>query len=64
MANDSRTAPSQADTLRQAQALSAALDAIEARLDALELGADADVIAKALADPVRAFDAAVREANR
>ena len=46
----------------QAQLLAMALDAIEARLGALELGADADVISNALADPVRAFDAAARAA--
>jgi|CXWL01.1.fsa_nt_gi hypothetical protein len=46
----------------QAQLLAMALDAIEARLGALELGADADVISKALAGPVRAFDAAAHAA--
>jgi len=48
----------------QAAKLVAALDALENRLDAAELGADPDVVAKALAEPVRAFDAAAREALR
>jgi hypothetical protein len=46
----------------QARRLAAALDAIEAQLDALELGAAPDAVAKALAEPVRAFDAAAKEA--
>jgi hypothetical protein len=48
----------------QARRLAAALDTIEARLDALKLGADPDEVAAALADPVRAFDAAAREGLR
>jgi len=46
----------------QAQRLTRALDAIEAELDALALGADPDAVAKALAEPIRAFDAAAKEA--
>lgn len=45
-----------------ARRLALALDAIEAELDALELGADADVVAAALKEPIEAFDAAAREA--
>ena len=45
-------------------ALGLALDAIEARLDALAPDAGADVIAQALAGPVRAFDAAAAAALR
>jgi len=41
-----------------------ALDAIEARLDALGMGAAPDAIVDALAGPVRAFDAAAKEAGR
>jgi hypothetical protein len=46
----------------QAERLAAALDAIEAALDALNPGADPDDVAKVLAGPVRAFDAAAKEA--
>jgi len=46
----------------QARRLALALDAIEAELDALELGANPDVVAKALKKPIEAFDAAAREA--
>ena len=46
----------------QARRLARALDAIEAELDALKLGADPDAVAKALAEPIRAFDAAAKEA--
>ena len=46
----------------QARRLALALHAIEARLDDLELGADPDVVAKALKHPIEAFDAAAREA--
>ena len=46
------------DLAARAQCLAVALDAIEARLNALEMGADADTISRALAEPVRAFDAA------
>lgn len=49
---------------REARQLAAALDAIEAELDRLELGASPDVVARALAEPVRAFDAAAKEAVR
>jgi hypothetical protein len=59
MASDS---PPEAHLALQARSLAQALDAIEARLDALELGADPDVVAAALAEPVRAFDAAAKEA--
>lgn len=62
MASDSRTEAVSATAA--AQRLSLALDVIEAALDRLELGADPDVVAKALAGPVRAFDAAAREAAR
>lgn len=55
-----RDSPNEAHAA-QASALNQALTAIEARLDALELGADADVVAEALADPVRALGAAARE---
>jgi hypothetical protein len=41
--------------------LKAALDALEAALDAAE-GADFDAAAEALAEPVKAFDAAAKEA--
>ncbi len=41
-----------------------ALDAIEAQLDALGMGAAPDAIVDALAEPIRAFDAAAREASR
>lgn len=60
MAGDS---PSEAAALR-VRRLAAALDAIEARLDGLRLGADADEVAAALAEPVSAFDAAAKEALR
>ncbi len=52
------------DDRAQARRLAVALDAIEAELNRLELGADPSVVAKALAGPVRAFDAAAREAIR
>lgn len=48
----------------QARRLALALDAIESRLDALGMGAAPDAIVDALAEPVRAFDAAAREASR
>jgi hypothetical protein len=48
----------------QTRRLAQALDAIEAQLDALELGAHPDVVAKALAEPIRRFDAAAREVLR
>jgi hypothetical protein len=43
--------------------LTAALEALEAALDAAE-GADFDAFAEALAEPIKAFAAAVREALR
>ena len=46
----------------QARRLALALDVIEAQLDAVELGASPDVVAKALKQPIEAFDAAAREA--
>jgi len=49
---------------RAAKALVSALDDVEARLDGLEPGADPDRVAEALADPVRALDAAAKEAVR
>jgi hypothetical protein len=50
------------DAAAHARRLAEALDAIEAELDRLELGASPDVVAKALAAPIRAFDAAAKEA--
>lgn len=50
------------DAALQARRLALALDAIEAHLNALELGAGPDVVAKALKQPIEAFDAAAREA--
>jgi hypothetical protein len=44
--------------------LTEALDALEACLDALEEGADPDVAAAALAQPVKAFNASAKEALR
>jgi hypothetical protein len=55
-------APSDARAALHARRLALALDAIEATLDRLELGADPEVVAKALEEPIRAFDAAAREA--
>ena len=60
MVSDSRTEASQTEI--SARALALALDAIEAELAALEPGASVDVIAKRLAGPVRAFDAAAKAA--
>jgi hypothetical protein len=60
MASDS---PAEArKTAHQARRLALALDAIEAQLDRLELGAQPDVVAKALKTPIEAFDTAAREA--
>ncbi|WP_395645151.1 hypothetical protein [Terricaulis sp.] len=42
--------------------LTAAVDAIEANLDALAPGANPDDVAAALAEPIKEFDAAAREA--
>ena len=58
MASDSPSEPAAV----QARRLAAALDVIEARLDSLALGADPDEVVAALAEPVRAFDAAAKEA--
>jgi hypothetical protein len=52
------------DTALEARRLALAVDLIEAELARLELGAHPDVVAKALAEPIRAFDAAAREALR
>jgi hypothetical protein len=60
MASDSPAGTGKA--AHQARQLALALDALEARLDDLELGADPDVVAKALKEPIEAFDAAAREA--
>lgn len=62
MASDSSAEPP--STAAQARRLGRALDAIEAQLDVLELGAHPDVVAKALAEPIRRFDAAAREVLR
>ncbi len=52
------------DSTLEARRLALALDLIEAELARLELGAHPDVVARALAEPIRAFDAAAREALR
>lgn len=62
MASDSRTDDREA--AQQARRLALALDLIEARLDALNLGSGPDAIVDALAGPVKAFDAAAKEACR
>jgi len=59
MASDSPAETGKA--AHQARQLALALDAIEARLNDLEPGADPDVLAKALKEPIFAFDAAARE---
>jgi hypothetical protein len=61
MASDSL---SEVRAAAQARQLAAALDVIEAELDRLELGASPDVVARALAEPIRALDAAAKEAMR
>jgi hypothetical protein len=61
MASDSRTEAAEAE--QSARAIGLALDAIEAELAALEPGASVDVIARKLAGPVRAFDAAAKAAS-
>ncbi len=61
MASDS---PSVRDTAAQARRLAEALDAIESELNKLDFGADPGAVAAALAGPVRAFDAAAKEAMR
>ena len=54
--------PSETSATRaQARRLALALDAIEGRQAALGLGADPDLVAAALAEPVRAFDLAAKE---
>lgn len=60
MASDSRSEAARAAA--DAQKLGHALDAIEAQLDALEQDASPDVVAEAVAAPVRAFGAAAKEA--
>ena len=61
MASDS---PSQAkEAAVQARRLALAVDAMKAELAELELGADPDVVARALAGPVRAFDAVAKDAS-
>ncbi len=62
MASDSPNEPR--DAAAEAQRLAAALDAIEAELDRLEPGASPSVVARALAGPVKAFDAAAGEVLR
>ena len=62
MASDSL--PDDREAAEQVRRLALALDAIEARLDALNLGSGADAIVDALAGPVKAFDAAAKEARR
>jgi hypothetical protein len=62
MASDSPSAVR--DTAQEARRLAAALDVIEAELNRLELGSNPDVVARALAEPIRAFDAAAKEAMR
>ena len=52
------------DRAEQGRRLALALDAIEAQLDVLGMGAAPDAIVDALAEPIRAFDAAAREASR
>ena len=54
--------PETEDIALQARRLALALDAIEAELARLSLGADPDAIADALANPIRAFDAAAKGA--
>lgn len=49
-------------TALQASRLTAAVDAIEAKLDAFAPGANPDDVAAALAEPVKEFAAAAREA--
>ena len=50
------------DLNAKARRLALALDLIEARLADLDLGAHPELIIEALTEPVRAFDAAAREA--
>jgi hypothetical protein len=51
------------ETAALARRLALAVDAIEAALSALEPGANPDAVAEALAGPVRAFDAAAKDAR-
>lgn len=60
MASDSRSEAARAAA--DADTLSLALDALEAKLDALEQDAPPDVVAEAVGAPVRAFGAAAKEA--
>jgi hypothetical protein len=62
MASDSLSEVREA--ARKARQLGAALDVLEAELARLELGAAPAVVARALAEPIRAFDAAATEALR
>lgn len=54
--------PETEDIALQARRLALALDAIEAELSRLSLGAHPDAIVDALANPIRAFDAAAKGA--
>lgn len=60
MASDSPSAPRQA----AAERIRAVLDALEKRLDRLEPGVSPELVIEALAEPVRALGAAVREGVR
>jgi len=62
MASDSHSEVREAAV--QARRLASALDAIESELNRLDFGADPGAVATALAGPVRAFDAAAKEAMR
>lgn len=55
--------PSRENAAEQARQLALALDVIEAQLARLDLGADPDAIVDALASPIRAFDAAAKDAT-
>jgi hypothetical protein len=63
MASDSPILAPGVDAAASTRALALALDAIEAVLAGLEPGAAADVVAKKLAGPVRAFDTAALAAQ-
>ncbi len=62
MASDSP--PEVREAAQQARQLAVALDLIDAELARLELGAPPAVVGRALAEPIRAFDAAAKEALR
>jgi hypothetical protein len=62
MASDSLTEVREA--AQKARQLGAALDVIEAELSRLEVGARPAIVARALAEPIRAFDVAAKEALR